>query len=152
LGQACCSTAVQPCAADLTCCTGIPYPEDGLCAESCDRKSDRNLKENFTSVSPERTLDRLSALPVTRWNYIGDGAKTRHLGPMAQDFHAAFGVGSTKRRINLADANGVVMLAVQGLHRRLSRLSQQVSTLKRENRALKREVTRLRVQARRVRR
>jgi hypothetical protein len=143
---------VSLCAADLTCCTGVPYPDKGLCAESCDRKSDRNLKENISSVSPEWTLDQLAALPVTRWNYIGDSSKVRHLGPMAQDFHAAFGVGSTQRRINLADANGVVMLAVQGLHRRLTALSQQVSTLQCENTALKREVARLRDQASRTRR
>jgi len=55
--------------------------------------SDRNLKENFAAVSPRQVLDKVAALPISRWNFKGDAA-TPHVGPMAQDFHAAFGVGT----------------------------------------------------------
>ncbi len=51
----------------------------------------------------------------------------RHLGPMAQDFMVAFGLGDDDRKINFLDANGVVMVAIQALYRRVVRLESQVS-------------------------
>ena len=55
--------------------------------------SDRNLKENFAPVNPREVLEKVAALPISRWNFKGDAA-TPHVGPMAQDFHAAFGLGT----------------------------------------------------------
>jgi hypothetical protein len=39
-----------------------------------------------------------------------------HIGPRPQDFFAAFGVGEDERHINLVDAFGVTLTAIQGLH------------------------------------
>ncbi len=39
-----------------------------------------------------------------------------HIGPRAEDFHAAFGVGEDERAINAVDGLGVAMTAIQGLH------------------------------------
>jgi|GEM_PF-2416114 len=77
--------------------------------------SDRNLKENFRAVSPRAVLERLQKMPVSRWNMIGDSSKTPHLGPMAQDFKAAFGLGDSDKTINTADAQGVALTAIKGL-------------------------------------
>lgn len=49
---------------------------------------------------------------------------------MAQDFAAAFGLGSTDRRINMVDANGVCMASIQALHRRLVELELEVAQLR----------------------
>ena len=49
---------------------------------------------------------------------------------MAQDFAAAFGLGNDDRRINMVDANGVVMVAIQALYRRLLTLEAEVAALK----------------------
>ncbi|MCZ7640496.1 MAG: tail fiber domain-containing protein [Verrucomicrobia bacterium] len=80
--------------------------------------SDRNLKENFEPVNPREVLDKVAALPISTWNYREDPG-ARHLGPVAQDFHAAFGVGSDDRHIATVDAEGVALAAIQGLNRKL---------------------------------
>jgi hypothetical protein len=77
--------------------------------------SDRNLKENFVPVSPREVLEKVAALPISRWNFKGDAA-TPHVGPMAQDFHAAFSLGTDERHIATVDADGVALAAIQGLN------------------------------------
>src|SRR5262249_15861620 len=61
-------------------------------ATSFNPTSDRNAKEHFAPVNPLDVLDKVAALPITRWNFKND-AGTTHVGPMAQDFYAAFDVG-----------------------------------------------------------
>jgi hypothetical protein len=80
--------------------------------------SDRNVKENFAPVNPRDVLDKVAALPISRWNYKTDAAVT-HLGPMAQDFHAAFSVGMNATTISMVDADGVALAAIQGLNQKL---------------------------------
>ena len=47
----------------------------------------------------------MAALPITEWNYKTlTGA--RHLGPVAQDFRAAFGLGTDDKGISTVDADG----------------------------------------------
>ncbi len=78
--------------------------------------SDRNAEENFTPIDPRNILERLSRIPVTRWNLKSQISDIRHLGPMAQDFHAAFGLGESSTYISSSDADGVALAAIQGLH------------------------------------
>lgn len=78
--------------------------------------SDRAAKENVAPVDVRAVLDRLVALPLGTWNYKTQPAHVRHLGPMAQDFAAAFGLGEDERRISTVDADGVALAAIQGLH------------------------------------
>lgn len=70
-------------------------------------------------VGADEILVRLSELPLSVWTYGFDHSSVRHLGPMAQDFAAAFGLGHSNRRIALVDANGVCMAAIQALYRRV---------------------------------
>ncbi len=81
--------------------------------------SDRNLKENLTPVDHGHLLDALNAIPMTTWNMKTQNAAIRHMGPMAQDFHAAFGIGETNTHIGYSDADGVALAAIQGLYRML---------------------------------
>lgn len=76
-------------------------------------------------------LERLVALPINLWTYDFDDPSVRHLGPMAQDFAAAFGLGDSDRMIDLIDANGVTMVAIQALYRRLTALEAEVADLRR---------------------
>lgn len=55
------------------------------------------------------------ALPIARWNYKHDSADTPHLGPVAQDFHQAFGLGADDKHIATVDADGVALAAIQAL-------------------------------------
>ncbi len=87
--------------------------------------SDRNLKENFQSIHPREVLEKVAALPVTKWNYKAD-AGTRHIGPMAQDFHAAFNIGPDERHIAVIDEDGVALAAIQGLNQKLEERDQKL--------------------------
>ncbi|MDB6070183.1 MAG: hypothetical protein JWL81_1354 [Verrucomicrobiales bacterium] len=91
----------------------------GTCiAQSFVPTSDRNAKENFASVDPLEVLEKVAALPITRWNFKTD-TEVAHIGPMAQDFHAAFHVGPDDRHIATVDADGVALAAIQGLNRKV---------------------------------
>jgi hypothetical protein len=91
--------------------------------------SDRNVKENFTPVEPREVLERVAALPISRWNYKND-AGTPHLGPMSQDFYAAFGVGPDNKHIATVDADGVALAAIQGLNQKLEEARAENAELK----------------------
>jgi len=78
--------------------------------------SDRDLKANVTAVDTAQLLASLARVPVTTWNYTTQDPAIRHIGPMAQDFYAAFGVGEDERHISTVDADGVALAAVQGLY------------------------------------
>lgn len=77
--------------------------------------SDRARKTDFAPVDPQTILDRVASLPLQTWRYTGEADDLRHLGPTAQDFHAAFGLGADERRIATVDADGVALAAIQGL-------------------------------------
>ena len=78
--------------------------------------SDRDLKESFASVDAHEVLAGVVDLPITTWTYKADPAGARHLGPMAQDFKAAFDLGASERGIHKIDADGVALAAIQALH------------------------------------
>ena len=46
--------------------------------------SDRNRKEKISLVNPDEILAKISAMPISHWQFIDDDV--RHMGPMAQDF------------------------------------------------------------------
>lgn len=81
-------------------------------------------------VGADEILRRVAQLPISTWAYGFDHPSVRHMGPMAQDFAATFGLGSSDRRIDLVDANGVLFVAVQALHRRVTELEHDVVELK----------------------
>jgi hypothetical protein len=94
--------------------------------------SDRNKKEHFAAVDPQRVLAKLVALPVTQWNYKVEPAVLR-MGPVAQDFYAAFGLGQDDLTIAQTDEAGVAFAAIQGLN---SKLEEQVSIIAEQQREL----------------
>lgn len=102
--------------------------------------SDRNVKEGFAAVDPREILARLAALPITSWSYQAEGEGIRHIGPMAQEFAAAFGLGADERQIALVDANGVAMAAIQGLHQQLAERDAQIAAIRAELAALKERI------------
>jgi hypothetical protein len=79
--------------------------------------SDRNSKEKIVPVAAGDVLNSLQRLPLYRWNYKGD--RTSHMGPMAQDFQSAFGVGDGKT-INLVDVVGVMLASQKSLAERMA--------------------------------
>ena len=92
--------------------------------------SDRNAKKNFRPVDSSTVLAKLAAMPVQLWNYQweNDGA-TPNIGPMAQDFKAAFYPGRDDRGISTLEFDGVELAAIQGLNRKLDRKEQEIADL-----------------------
>ncbi len=78
----------------------------------------RNVKTDFTAVNSQEVLAQVIALPIQNWRYKHDQG-TRYIGPVAQDFHAAFAVGTDDKHIATVDADGVALAAIQGLNRKL---------------------------------
>ena len=95
--------------------------------------SDRNAKQDFTDVSPAEILEKVSHLTLSEWSYKAD-PKTRHLGPMAQDFHAAFNIGTDDKHIAPIDEGGVALAAIKGLN---EKLQDELKRRDAENAALK---------------
>jgi hypothetical protein len=131
-----CGDGTVRCAVGLRCCGGVPYPREGVCATDCPLKSDRAIKERLANVDERAVLEKLVNLHVTEWSYRGE-RDVRHVGPMAQDFRAAFGLGSGDRSIHPVDANGVAVVAIQALHARLVALEAEVKELRHENDTLR---------------
>jgi hypothetical protein len=102
--------------------------------------SDRNVKEHFQTVNAQDVLARVSALPVSTWNYKTQPADIRHIGPTAQDFKAAFAVGETDIGISVVDEGGVALAAIQGLNQKLSEKDAQIQQLQQSMDELKKMV------------
>ncbi|MGB9181022.1 MAG: tail fiber domain-containing protein, partial [Pyrinomonadaceae bacterium] len=122
---------------NLTGTTGCNLPA-GSGVFNC--TSSRYTKQNFMSVNGEDLLSRLNKIPVTTWNYISEGQQVRHLGPMAEDFYAAFGLGTGNTSIGVQDLAGVSLAAVKALE-------QRTASLQRENATLQQQVSELKAQS-----
>ena len=62
------------------------------------------------------------------------------MGPMAQDFYAAFGLGSGDTTITSLDPDGVALAAIQGLNQKLT---EELKRRDRENAELKTRLEKL---------
>ena len=92
--------------------------------------SDRHLKENIKVIDSDEILKKVAKLKITKWSYIEDSL--RHIGPMAQDFFAAFGLGKNETTITTIDADGVALAAVQALKRQNDQIRMQNIYLQKE--------------------
>jgi hypothetical protein len=104
--------------------------------------SDRHMKENITPVDHKRILESVLSLEISEWNYISQNPSIRHIGPMADEFYAAFGTGSDEYHISSVDADGISLAAIQGLYQLLNeqnehitKLENQIETLQKSNRS-----------------
>jgi hypothetical protein len=126
--------------------TGVSLAAGG---GSWDALSDRRMKTNFRALDGEEVLAKLARVPILEWNYISQDASIRHVGPMAQDFRSAFGLGADDRHINTLDPDGISLKAIQALDARTQATRQDVERLTDENAALRRtlEVLRQEIEA-----
>ncbi|MEM1205385.1 MAG: tail fiber domain-containing protein, partial [Acidobacteriota bacterium] len=94
--------------------------------------SDRNLKTDISNLDGRDVLAAVSQLPISSWRFKADDA-VRHIGPMAQDFHALFGLGPDDRHISPLDASGVALAAVQGLNQEVQEKDDRIGELEAKN-------------------
>lgn len=90
--------------------------------------SDRAAKTDFGEIDSAVVLEKVAGLPITTWSYK-DAPGIRHIGPMAQDFYAAFGFGKDERHIAAVDADGVALAAIQALKRENEELRRRIERL-----------------------
>ena len=95
--------------------------------------SDRAMKRNIRQVNGKEILSKLAQIPISQWSYKAQDPSIEHIGPMAQDFYAAFGLGEDDKHINTLDPDGVALAAIQGLY-------ELVQKKEADNVALKRQV------------
>jgi hypothetical protein len=105
--------------------------------------SDRKRKENFADVDGGDVLKRVADLPVSTWNYKSQNKDIRHMGPTAQDFHAAFGLGDSQQLISAVDADGVCLASVQGLYHLSQKQTAVIEAQKEQIQALAKRLERL---------
>lgn len=107
--------------------------------------SDKNRKQEFRALDGNQVLARIRTMPIQEWSYIGSGPRARHVGPTAQDFRAAFGLGTSDLSINTVDIDGINLFAIQ-------QLIERYEMLKSEHEALRNEVSDLRARLERLER
>lgn len=93
---------------------------DLIIAGSLTQGSSRASKERITPVDAATTLERVLELPIKEWSYKADNESARHVGPMAEDFREAFGLGSSPESISALDTSGVALASIQALHAELA--------------------------------
>jgi hypothetical protein len=109
--------------------------------DEMDGVSDRSIKENFADIDRNRVLESLLSLTVESWNYKNQSPDIRHIGPMAQDFASAFGVGEDDRRINMVDAFGVTLASIQALNEKIEQRDVKIRELEKKLNDLKGSVS-----------
>ncbi|MEV8322586.1 tail fiber domain-containing protein [Kitasatospora sp. NPDC056731] len=83
------------------------------------------------AVNGHQVLETVVALPISTWRYLWEPEQVRHIGPMAQDWHASFDFHHENTRvIPVVDANGIALVCIQALNRRIDELTTEVRRLR----------------------
>jgi hypothetical protein len=124
---------------DMNTTMGVTLPAGGGSWASI---SDRNKKNNFRKVNAQDILNKVAKLEITTWNYKTQDPSIRHMGPMAQDFYALFGLGENETSISTVDIDGINMAAIQALEKtakELKQKSEQIEILKKDLEKIQKE-------------
>lgn len=97
--------------------------------------SDRRIKDHVTQLDKKEVLSKIENLEVSRWHYKADADPVTHIGPMSQDFYAAFQTGD-ETTISTIDPSGVALIGIQ-------QLSIENKELRKENEELKARLDRI---------
>src|SRR5260370_195691 len=98
---------------------GSAHPQGGGVGEG-------EVKGNVAGMEGKQGRAQGRAMRVTTGNYKQQAASIRHIGPMAQDFRAAFQVGEDDKHITEIDEGGVAFAAIQGLNQKLENNVEQL--------------------------
>ena len=116
---------------------GVTFKVDGsVQATNVVFSSSRAVKEEIVPVDPVAVLAKLTAIPISTWRYKTDNPDILHLGPMAEDFAASFGLGRDAQTISVTDINGVALAAIQGMHALLEAKDRELADLRARMEAL----------------
>lgn len=99
---------------------------------SLNQQSDVHSKTAFGEVDSFDILDKVANLPITSWQYKDDDKSVRHIGPTAQDFKATFGLGQDEKSIAAVDTDGVALVAIKALNKRLNEKDLKIQQLEKQ--------------------
>ncbi len=103
----------------------------GASSTSWSTLSDRNAKKGFAPVDYQAVLEKLAKVPVEQWHYKWErDSDVPNIGPMAQDFKAAFYPGRDEKSITTLEFDGVELAAIQGLNQKLGEKDAEIQELK----------------------
>ena len=94
--------------------------------------SDRAAKKDLAAVNPRSVLAKVASMPLYTWRYISEASGAVHMGPTAQDFRKAFGLGDSDKTISSVDSDGVALAAIKGLHLMIEERDRKIGHLERE--------------------
>ena len=91
--------------------------------------SDSAVKMNLIEINGAEILEKLAEIPISKWSYRSQDPSIKHIGPMAQDFFEAFGVGEDEKHITTIDADGVALAAIKALYQENQELRKRLDEL-----------------------
>lgn len=95
--------------------------------------SSKYLKDIYSPVDGADILEKVSSLPISIWSYKNDEDSVLHIGPMAEDFQAIFGLnGDITDKIAIVDGLGVALTSIQVLHSELKQKDIEIQQLKQD--------------------
>lgn len=104
--------------------------------------SDRNSKEDIVPVDNQAILNKVTELEIAEWSYI-DTPGVRHMGPMAQDFRAAFGLGFSETGMATRDLSAVAVASIKALNEQLQDKNTEIEELATQNQELQKRLERI---------
>ena len=106
--------------------------------------SSRAIKGQFTPVNGDEILEKINQLNIEEWSY-NHVPGIRHIGPTAEEFHAAFQLGDGTTTISTIDPDGVALVAIQALSAKVNVLQAENIAMREENRKASVENTELKL-------
>ena len=100
-----------------------------LTATNVASSSSRALKENFSIVDPMEILAAVAQIPISKWSFKNDGSSVFHIGPMAEDFYALFGLGTDNKHISSVDGDGIALASIKALNQKLESKELKIADL-----------------------
>ena len=98
---------------------------------------------HFKPTHGTQSLENSTGISIQTWTYKFQDSYIRHIGPMAKDFHAAFNVGKDDKHIDMIDASGVALAAIQELYQMLQEKDEEIKFANAELQAMKNKMPEL---------
>lgn len=106
------------------------FTEDGdmFIEGSYEHSSSETVKQAIEPLDESEIIRRISNVGIHEWSYTNN-PDIRHIGPMAEEFYAAFGLGSSERSISASNMAGLGLAGIQALEARNRELEERLAKL-----------------------
>ncbi len=94
-------------------------------------------KDDFTELNSDDLLQKISRLSIQKWKY--KGTDEYHIGPIAEDFYAAFALGTDDKGISTIDPSGIALAAIKAQQNIIEKQSELIYELEKRINALEKK-------------